>query len=254
MGGTDGSLEPGVSDRTFIRGNETIDRLAADPLTQLRHGTYAIVLTCDRPELLEQCLEAIHPQVDLVFTIDNGAFHPRSVPDGVFVLPYPKKPPNLSKMWNLGIDWVTVTAGYAKQDTWDIAFLCDDAIVHPTWFLEVTTEMRAMGAAAGSTHCATPVTSPILKMAPDHDIWNRMCPWAFVLRGEAGIRADEDLQWWWGDTAVDFTARLAGGMVLAPGAVVQNQKMGEYTNIYAHLAEQAGRDGETFAAKWGRPW
>lgn len=222
----------------------------------MNHGTYAIVLTCDRPELLKQCLEAIKPQVDMVVIIDNGShvtlpstkyrdFVKYSVPD---------KPPNLSKFWNLGIGSVIYQAQRRHLDTWDIAFLCDDAIVHPTWLQEVTGPMRAMGAAAGSTHSAVSINAPILKTTPDHDIWNRMCPWAFVLRGEAGIRADEDLQWWWGDTHMDFTARQVGGMVIAPGAVVQNQKMGEYTNIYAHLAEQAGRDGETFAAKWGRPW
>lgn len=221
----------------------------------MNHGAYAIVLTCDRPELLRQCVAAIRPQVQTIIVIDNGERWHSFLEQADFHLRVPTKPPNLSKFWNLGIGSVIYQAQRRHLDTWDIAFLCDDAIVHPTWLQEVTGPMRAMGAAAGSTHSAVSINAPILKTTPDHDIWNRMCPWAFVLRGEAGIRADEDLQWWWGDTHMDFTARQAGGMVLAPGAVVQNQKMGEYTNIYAHLAEQAGRDGETFAAKWGgRPW
>lgn len=218
------------------------------------HGTYAIVLTCDRPELLDQCLDAIQPQVNLTIVINNGAAFTERPLSNV-VLNVPTKPPNLSRFWNIGIREVERRAGRKGQDTWDIAFLCDDAIVHPTWFGEVTTEMRAMGAAAGSTHSAVETKVPILKTTPDHDIWNRMCPWAFVLRGEAGIRADEDLQWWWGDTDLDFKARNTGGVVIAPGSVVTNQRVGEFTNVYAHLAEQAGRDGETFVKKWGyRPW
>ena len=222
----------------------------------MTHGTYAIVLTCDRPELLDRCLAAISVQVDKVVIIDNGETsvsmigRPHCVRYSI-----QDKPPNLSRFWNIGIREVEYLAEKRQQETWDVAFLCDDAIVHSTWFQEVTQCMRGHGAVAASTHSAVPVTQPILKTAPDSDIWNRMCPWAFVLRGEAGIRADEDLKWWWGDTAIDFTARGQGGTVIAPGAVVQNEKLGEYTNIYSHLAEQAGRDGETFAAKWsGRPW
>ena len=224
----------------------------------MTHGTYAIVLTCDREELRDRCLRAIAPQVDSITIINNSSWitKDRIVGDDEFrLIDVTLKPPNLSLFWNLGIDSVALAASRRLRETWDVAFLCDDAIVHPGWFQEVTEPMRALGATAGSTHSAVPVTYPILKTEKDSDIWNGMCPWAFVMQGEAGIRADEDLKWWWGDTHMDFTARGAGGMVIAPGAVVQNEKLGEYTNIYSHLAEQAGRDGETFAAKWGgRPW
>lgn len=223
----------------------------------MTHRKYALILTCDRPELLQRCFDAIAPQVDLVVIVDNGLEVP--VVDQLGESPHIlirawDKPPNLSKFWNQGIEGVIYQAQRARCDTWDVAFLCDDAIVHPGWFQEVSRCMRDHNAVAASTHSAVPVTQPILKTVKDSDIWNRMCPWAFMMRGEAGIRADEDLKWWWGDTHMDFTARGAGGMVIAPGAVVRNEKLGEYTNIYSHLAEQAGRDGETFAAKWGRPW
>lgn len=225
----------------------------------MTHGTYAIVLTCDRPELLDRCLEAIYPQVELTVIIDNGleqkAQSPRFRPMPYILIREPQKPPNLSRFWNVGIQETERRAQVMGHETWDVAFLCDDAIVHPEWFQEVSRTMRDHGAAAASTHSAVPVTQPILKTVKDSDIWNRMCPWAFVMRGEAGVRADEDLKWWWGDTDLDFKARGAGGMVIAPGSVVINERVGEYTNSHAHLAEQAGRDGETFASKWGfRPW
>jgi len=217
-------------------------------------GRYALILTHNRLELLTRCISAIAPQVDLIVVIDNASDPPVKnlgrdlryiiVRDG-------EQPPNLSRLWNIGIK---VISNYATTDSFDIAFLCDDAVVHDTWFQDVSTCMREHGAMAGSTHSAMGVQFPIMKTHPDSDIWNRMCPWAFIMRGEARILADEDLRWWWGDTHMDFTARRHGGMVIAPGPVVANEKLGEFTNIHAHLAEQAGRDGETFAAKWGRPW
>lgn len=218
-------------------------------------GKYAIVLTHNRPELLQRCVAAIGPQVDLTVIIDNAS--EPAVEAGSFTYPNvvvrePQQPPNLSRLWNVGLvllDWWT------QSQNWDVALLCDDAIVHEGWFEETAHCMREHDCVAASTHSVLPVQYPIIKTEPDHDVYNRMCPWAFILRGEAGLRADEDLKWWWGDTHMDFSARKAGGMVIAPGPVVPNEKMGEFTNIYTHLGEQAGRDGETFAAKWnGRPW
>lgn len=224
----------------------------------MTHGRYALILTHNRPELLRRCVEAIGPQVDATFIIDNASDPPVTTdfrPYPNIVIRDPEQPPNISRLWNVGMRAVDHLVLMYFQKTWDIAFLCDDAIVHPTWFEDVSTAIRGHDAVIGSTHSIAPAPGVILKTEPDHDIWNRMCPWAFILRGERGFQADEDLKWWWGDTFMDFTGRLAGGMVVAPGPVVPNEKVGEFTNIYAHLGEQAGKDGETFAAKWGgRPW
>lgn len=219
-------------------------------------GRYAIILTHNRPELLADCVNAIGPQADFLVIIDNASDPPVYLLDCDYpyvIIRVLEQPPNLSRLWNVGI-LVLSDLQFNETEPYDIAFLCDDTVVPEGWFQAVSWAMRQNACVAGSTHCAHPVAQPIIKRAPDSDVWNRMCPWAFVVRGEAGIRADEDLKWWWGDTHMDFTARQAGGMVIAPGPVVPNLRMGEFTNIYAHLGEQSGRDGETFAAKWGRPW
>jgi hypothetical protein len=80
-----------------------------------------------------------------------------------------------------------------------------------------------------------------------------MCPWAFVVRGELGLRADEKMRWWWGDTDFEWQAIQAGGVLMLPGYTALNTLANSTT--HGVLAEQAGRDGETFALKWGgRPW
>ena len=214
----------------------------------------AIILTHNRPELLKQCLDAVTDQVDKVLVIDNASDPPASA-QGVkgSVMRVPDQPPNLSMMWNRGLR-------YLYSEIWDsgpidIALLCDDVAAPEGWFDAVSSTMRRYNAAAASTHQYTAVPYPILKTAPDADLYNRMCGWAFVVAGEKNLRADEDLKWWWCDTHMDFQARRNGGMVIAPGPVAHNIHPNDFTNRIPGLAGQAGQDGLTFAAKWGgRPW
>jgi hypothetical protein len=82
-----------------------------------------------------------------------------------------------------------------------------------------------------------------------------MIGYAFALRGSAGLFADEDLCWWWGDSDLDWRARGAGGVtsVHVPGLVHHDPN--GYTNRCVELSTQAGRDRETFRAKHGfLPW
>jgi glycosyltransferase involved in cell wall biosynthesis len=219
---------------------------------------YAIVLTHNRPELLAQCVAAIREQSDFTIVIDNASDPPVALadfPDPVNILTLirdPEQPPNLSRLWNRGFDTIM---DRALSSEWDVAVLCDDVIVPDGWFETVATGMRANGAAAASTHQWSEVHAPILKQAPDNDLNNRMCGWAFVVAGEKNLRADEDLKWWWCDTDMDWQARNSGGMVIVPGPVAKNIHPNDFTYRVPGLAEQTGVDGLTFTRKWGgRPW
>jgi glycosyltransferase involved in cell wall biosynthesis len=221
------------------------------------HARYGVVLTHNRPALLAECLDAVAPQVDLVVVVDNASDPPAAVPLGlgnVTILYDPGQPPNLPRLWNRALDALRDTQP-ATISTWDVAVLCDDTTPPPGWVATVGEAMRAHGAAAASTHPITALTQPLLKTQPDTDVANRMCGWAFMLPGEQGMRGDETLHWWYCDTSIDFAARAAGGMLLAPGPVVLNLRPNDFTATVAGLSEQAGRDRHTFAAKWGHaPW
>jgi GT2 family glycosyltransferase len=219
---------------------------------------YAIVLTHDRPELLKQCLVAIRSQASLTVIVDNASDPPVALddfvdgPSPVLLISIPDQPPNLSHLWNIGLEAIHNLNPMRK---WDVAVLCDDVIVPEGWFEAVALCMREHGAIAGSTHQWYPIYEPILKTAPDRDITNRMCGWAFVVAGESGIRADEELAWWFCDTDMDWQARTGGGMVICPGPVAKNIHPNDWTARIPGLAEQSGQDGVTFARKHGgRPW
>jgi len=219
---------------------------------------YAIILTHNRPQLLQRCLEAIIPQVDRIWIVDNAsdpvvARDPSWLSD-IYILHIHQQPPNIAAMWNKAFSTVDLNHAWSRrhQESYDLAVLCDDAIVPAGWFYLVSAGMRKHGAAAAATGS---VTAPILKTVPDHDIANRMPGWAFMLAGEKHLRADERLKWWWCDTDLDWKARSAGGMVLLPGPVVPNEGYNEYTAARPELMQQSGVDGETFKSIHGwRPW
>lgn len=218
--------------------------------------SYAIILTHNRPELLDRCVRAVHPQVDQVIVVDNASDPPANPPilddrDNLVLVDI-AQPPNLSSLWNWGFREAAILANEAAASEWNLVVLCDDAIVPPGWVDIVTAGLRTHNAAAA---CTGPVASPLVKTAPDRDLSRRMPGWAFVLAGEKKIEADERLAWWWCDTHLDWLARQAGGMVMLPGPVVPNERPNDFLVNKPGLAEQAGKDGEMFAQIWGwRPW
>jgi glycosyltransferase involved in cell wall biosynthesis len=223
----------------------------------------AIVLTHNRPELLAECVAAIGPQVDVVLVIDNAsqpAVTLEVLAPGfddqhrVVLMTVPDQPPNLARLWNLGIDALTEIRG-GETGPWWIGFLCDDAITPPGWFQAVVDGMTQTGAAAGCSNPWGNQHPPQVKTEMDSDLMGRLVGWAFVLDAFRGLRADESMMWWWLDSDLDIQARHAGGMVMVGGFPVPNRLPNDYTCSKPELGQQAGDDGRTFEAKWGRrPW
>jgi len=228
----------------------------------------AVVATHNRPAELARLLDAIRPQCDFQIVIDNastppahlpypGAIGPNTVaaPAGVALtfIRDEEQPPNLSRLWNVGLNQAAALMGWIGADTYDVAVLNDDAVPPPGWWDEVSRLMRAHGAAAACSDPYGAQVYPVLKLKPDADIMARMSGWAFMLRGEVGLRLDEDYRWWWGDTQLDWDARAAGGMLVVPGYRVENTLAN--TSTTGPLAEQAGLDRATFKRKNGwNPW
>jgi len=78
----------------------------------------------------------------------------------------------------------------------------------------------------------------------------RMAPHGFVVRGEAGLRADESMRWWYFDDDFCRQAIQAGGVLGVPGPVVVNAQANQSTS--GVLVEQAEKDRATFEAKWSQ--
>lgn len=230
--------------------------------TGVKTTRYAVIPTHNRIEQLTALIRTLKAQnCDHIIIIDNASDPPvselwlRTQTDApTVVVRDEEQPPNLYRMWNRGFGLVEMTARTFREVTWDVVVLNDDAELPDGWLDYVTSGLRQVESAVVA--CTDPygtLHGALLKTQPDGNIQTRMCPWAFVVRGERGLRADETLRWWWGDTDFDWQACSAGGVLLLPGYTTKNTCANSTT--HGALAEQAGRDGQTFAQKWGwRPW
>lgn len=218
---------------------------------------YAIVVTYNRPDVALECIESIgrKRQADTIFVIDNG--DEKEMPEAgecASLAPYyltqvDMQPVNLSKLWNIGIKLAARDAERMGVDQWDVAIFNDDCIVPPDWFERVQTEMRNTTAVAC---CTGPVTG-LLQEPGIVPIHTRMTGWAFMLRGEAALLADEQFRWWCGDNDLDWQARRSGGMLMISGGPVENRFPNGYTTGYR--AERVAIDMENFVDKWNeRPF
>lgn len=234
-----------------------------------------VVATHNRPAELARLLDAIAPQCHAVFVVDNASTPPVELPpvrrDGLLdpdtglqlscwlkVIRDEEQPPNLSRLWNVGLD---AARDYVRGGDYighDVAVLNDDAVPPPGWFDAVAGAMREEGADAASS-------DPFDRLAPggrDYlygagimpGVHSRLAGWAMMLRGEwEGARFDERLRWWFSDDLLSLRAREAGGLVHVGGFPVLNTLAD--TSTVGVLAEQAGRDRATFVEITGRqPW
>ena len=217
--------------------------------------TFAVIPTKNRPELLADCVESLDGQVHTVIVVDNGSTPPVPLIPGLvsdlWIIRHDEYPPNISRLWNLGIDQAAKVAAIKGWPKWNVLVVNDDIVAPPMLVESLSAAMRAEQAA-----CAYPdqhdVGRRILNSRAEPVLTaERICGYTFMLRGEADIRADEDFVWWFGDDTIDWECRLAGGSLLVPGVKVEHRAPDVQTRADPVLAEQTNRDHKTWIAKWG---
>ena len=242
----------------------------------MEHPRIAVVATHNRPAELARLLDAIAPQCDAVFVVDNASTPPvqlswdrfsagREDPGApgtfrrcrVHVTRDEEQPPNLSRLWNVGIDAARDYVRGGDITAWDVAILNDDAVPPPGWWDAVSTAMREHGAMAGSSCPFDSIPAGTVRLHfgdVPASVTTRLAGWAMLLRGEwAGARFDERLRWWCGDDDLSLRARVAGGIVHVGGVPVLNTCENQSTT--GVLAEQTAKDMQTFVDIHGRrPW
>lgn len=216
---------------------------------------YAVIPTKNtRPQWLWPLVEALQADGTEVIIVNNGdeITDPDVKPDVLLNIDMPV--PNLSRMWNIGLDQAAARAQEAGEPEYIVAVLNDDLAV-PAGFVQRLGNAILIGDFAAGFPDQNRVGRYVL---PEHGrvpLHLRMCGYAFALRGSANLRADETLQWWYGDDDLDWRARDAGGVVCVNGLQVSHYDANGFTARTPELHEQAGRDRATFQAKWGMtPW
>lgn len=218
----------------------------------------AVIPARDRHDLLDDCLRSVVDQVDRVIVIDNLSdppIDPEPWHGKVAVVSLPIDPPNISTLWNVGIALSDASAYRAGAGKWDIAVLNSDVVVPPGWIDGLSTAMRSTTAVLAYPDQHGGTRQILHTKAEPIDLRQRITGYAYMLRGEAGLRLDESMAWWFSDDSLDWEAREQGGALLVPGIPVEHRAPNISTNERPELQQQAGLDRETFRKKWGRtPW
>jgi GT2 family glycosyltransferase len=218
----------------------------------------AVIPTRDRHDLLADCINSVVDQVDTVFVIDNASSPPID-PDpwhgSVATVTAPMDPPNISTLWNIGLALTDAAAHRIGADAWDIAVLNSDVVIPAGWVERLSQAMRSTTAVLAYPDQHGGTRQILHTKAEPIDLRQRITGYAYMLRGETGLRLDESMAWWFSDDDLCWRAREAGGGLLVPGIPVEHRCPNVSTNERPELQEQAGRDRETFQRKWGRtPW
>lgn len=212
---------------------------------------YAVIATHNRPADLADCLTAVRDQVHHVIVIDNASAPPVAVDAADTVIADPEQPPNLSRLWNVGIDYAAQHAAANAAYAWDVLILNDDLVPGPGLAPGLQAAMRDAGcdiASPGPHHVAFHQPGPV-------NLATRLLGFCFLLRGESGIRADETIRWWAGDDDLGQQACARGGRLVVPGLTWTHRHPDESTHTRPELRAQADLDMAAFAAKWGfAPW
>lgn len=218
----------------------------------------AVIPTRNRHDMLADCINSIVDQVDRVIVIDNQSdppIDPEPWHGRVGVVSVPIDPPNISTLWNVGLALADAQAHQHDAGQWDIAVLNSDVVVPAGWIERLSAAMRSTTAALAYPDQHGGTRQILHTKAQPIDLRQRITGYAYMLRGETGLRLDEDLAWWYGDDDLDWVARERGGALLVPGVAVEHRCPNGSMYERPELQEQAGRDRETFARKWGRtPW
>lgn len=234
---------------------------------------HVVVATHNRPDDLRDCVAAIAPQVHRVIVIDNASDPPVACtrddcdpltckpvsPDIDHVITDDEQPPNLSRLWNRGLDRAHGYAVINGATRWDTLVLNDDFIAGPGFVDRLQNALRADHAVIASPYAfgpgATERVDVYQQIGTLRGLDTRMAGFAFMIRGESGLRLDERFRWWYGDDDLSQQACAAGGRVVVHGLTWDHRRPDQQTHARPELMEQAGRDRLSFVTKWGfQPW
>lgn len=215
---------------------------------------WAVIPSRDRPVMLANLVRQLAADDVRVVVVDTGYDPPLThlSNDLIDIIRDDAQPRNISRWWNRGLDAVHEVQRWV-DDEYVVAVLNDDLVLPPRFVRRLAAAIVDTGAAVAYPDQHGFGQDQLHTYVGPISLYRRMTGYAFALRGSANIRADETLQWWYGDDDIDWTARQRGGSVLVGGLTVQHLCPNQTT--VGELQVQAGLDRGRFEAKWGRtPW
>lgn len=183
-------------------------------------------------------MASLLPQVDRLILIKTEVYdHPFANDGRVVSVEDREQPKNISRWWNRGLAVAARWADLHAAPSWSVLVANDDIVAPPHLVRSLEGALRS-----GTSVLAYPAQ-------PDRGC-DKITGFCFMVRGESGLRADEAMEWWYGDDDLLLTAREQGGAVCVPDCAVEHHYPSKLTFESVELSERTHRDREIFLAKW----
>lgn len=206
--------------------------------------TFAVIASRQRPDMLANLRGQLAGQVADTFVFDNGYDTP---PPGAI----PAAGWGLHQMWNRGLE----LAAEAAQGPHNVLIVNDDVEVPNEFCAQLEAGLRAHGdhwlAYPNWRELEVP-PGEVVRTASESMAGQTMSGWAFMVRGEAGLRFDERFGWWYGDSDLERQVKEAGKFtVCVGGCFARHLDPLRSTLDDPDRLAQAQLDEKAFAEKWG---
>jgi len=243
-GAKTGHVKSFVADEElFINESAQLAVSTHSPATQA--PTYVVVASKSRRGMLTRLLEQLKPQVAGCFVYDNGYTPP--LRDSIEAHGWP-----LHRMWNDGLAQAEKAAGGKPHN---VLIINDDVEVEGHCAALLDGALRASDdhwVAYPNWHGADIPLGAAVETSNPEMAGQTMSGWCFMLRGETGLRFDEQFEWWYGDSDLQRKVEQGGGKVVCVGGchAIHHDPLRSTVDDPDRLA-QARADEARFAAKWG---
>jgi hypothetical protein len=210
-----------------------------------------VLVPCHRPRLTELRASLVNlglpAERTVVVTTEPEPIGPTQV-KAAAVLLSPEPGINISRWWNLGLDWIA--AQQEPGEPYEVLCMESDVRIDFDTLVWLRLALRAHKLAmvgADWYGVATEATEIRRDLVPQ-TIQHRIPGVCMLVAGELGLRFDGQFRWWYADDDFEWQHRKAGGTGLVRGTMIGH---GPGRVLTGERAEYAHIDYQRFVAKWG---
>ena len=215
---------------------------------------YVVIPVRDRHSMIDTLARQLAAQQPAaVFVLDNESYPPQ--PEWgppVHTIPMPNT--SLHGLWNAGLDMAEGHARAGGHKAWNVAVLNSDVEVAPNFLAALSLGLRIhddVWIAYPNIHGLADTECCVLD-DPTSYTGQTMAGWAWMIRGECGLRVDEQFVWWYGDSDLEAQVRAAGKHAICVGPAHAT-----HLDANGHVLRDSWRlnaarvDERRYAEKWG---
>lgn len=212
-----------------------------------------VLTPCHQPRLpdLQEFLTHLNHPADrtVVVTTQPHPIHPDSIRPGVTVLVDHEPGINISRWWNLGLEWI---AEHAEPGPYEVLCAESDTRINGRTLQQLVNNLRGhrLAMVGADWFNVTPGAVEIRRDLEPGTIEHRIPGVCMLVAGELQLRFDEQFRWWYADDDFEWQHRKAGGTGLVGGTSIEH---GPGHVLTGDLADYARTDYHRFVAKWGSP-